>query len=189
MYLFLKRVLTLFLLLLCTSALMAQQRTVTGTVRDTDGAALSGVTVLVKNSTTGTITDAQGKYTIQAGPANVLVFSFIGYASQEITVGSQSTVNVTLALETEQLGEVVVTALGVSRSTKALQSTVAKVGGENLTQAREINLGSSIQGRVAGVNVSNAGTGPAGSSRVIIRGNKSTEELTSSVCCRRDPDG
>jgi len=173
MYLFLKRVLTLFLLLLCTSALMAQQRTVTGTVRDTDGAALSGVTVLVKNSTTGTITDAQGKYTIQAGPANVLVFSFIGYASQEITVGSQSTVNVTLALETEQLGEVVVTALGVSRSTKALQSTVAKVGGENLTQAREINLGSSIQGRVAGVNVSNAGTGPAGSSRVIIRGNKS----------------
>ncbi len=173
MYLYLKRVLTLFLLLSCTYTLMAQQRSVTGTVRDSDGAALSGVTVLVKNTTTGTITDAQGKYTIQAGPASVLVFSFIGYASQEITVGNQSAVNVTLALETEQLGEVVVTALGVSRSTKALQSTITKVGGENLTQAREINLGSSIQGRVAGVNVSNAGTGPAGSSRVIIRGNKS----------------
>ncbi len=172
-YLFFRRLLILFLLLLCNIALMAQQRTVTGTVRDNDGAVLSGVTVLVKNTTTGTVTDAQGKYTIQAGAANVLVFSFIGYTSQEITVGNQSTINVTLELETEQLGEVVVTALGVTRSTKALQSTVAKVSGDNLTQAREINLGSSIQGRVAGVNVSNAGTGPAGSSRVIIRGNKS----------------
>src|SRR5690606_25680338 len=91
-YLFFRRLLILFLLLLCNIALMAQQRTVTGTVRDNDGAVLSGVTVLVKNTTTGTVTDAQGKYTIQAGAANVLVFSFIGYTSQEITVGNQSTI-------------------------------------------------------------------------------------------------
>lgn len=172
-YLFLKRLLTLLLLISCTYTLMAQQRTITGTVRDADGATLSGVTVLVKNTTIGTVTDAQGKYTIQAGANNVLVFSFIGYATQEITVGNQSTINVTLELETAQLGEVVVTALGVTRSTKALQSTVSKVDGASLTQAREINLGSSIQGRVAGVNVTNPSTGPAGSSRVIIRGNKS----------------
>ena len=150
-----------------------RQRVVTGTVKDSDGAALVGVTVLVKNTTTGAITNAEGKYSISAGSNDVLVFSFIGYTSQEVTVGTRSTIDVTLATDVEQLGEVVVTALGVTRSTKALQSTVAKVDGASLTQAREINLGSSIQGRVAGVNVTKAGTGPAGSSRVIIRGNKS----------------
>jgi TonB-linked SusC/RagA family outer membrane protein len=128
---------------------------------------------LVKNTTTGTNTNAQGKYTISATSTDVLSFSFIGYASQEVTVGNRSTIDITLSTGVEQLGEVVVTALGVTRSTKALQSTVSKVDGASLTQAREINLGNSIQGRVAGVNVTNPSTGPAGSSRVIIRGNKS----------------
>ena len=162
LYHFLKQVLFLFLLLACTDALLAQARVVTGTVKDSDGAALVGVTVLVKNTTTGALTNAEGKYSISAGSNDVLVFSFVGYAAQEITVGTRTTIEVTLATDVEQLGEVVVTALGVTRSTKALQSTVAKVDGASLTQAREINLGSSIQGRVAGVNVTKAGTGPAG---------------------------
>jgi len=160
-------------MLLCTTAMMAQVRTISGTVTDADGQALAGVSILVKNTTTGTLTDNQGRYSIQAGSTSVLVFSFIGYVPQEITVGNQTAINVTLSEDVTQLGEVVVTALGITRSTKALQSTVAKVDGSNLTQAREINLGSSIQGRVAGVNVTNPSTGPAGSSRVIIRGNKS----------------
>ena len=106
-------------------------------------------------------------------PNAVLVFSFIGYTSQEVAVGNQSAVDVVLAEETTQLGEVVVTALGIERSQKSLQSSVTKVPGVSLTAARENNLGSSIQGRVAGVNVTKSATGPAGSSRVIIRGNKS----------------
>jgi len=160
-------------LLICSHALLAQVRTITGTVKDSDGSALTGVTVLVKNTTTGALTDAQGRYSIQAGNDAVLSFSFIGYQLQEITVGDRSTIDVTLEVELSQLGEVVVTALGVERSQKALQYNVTKVPGMELTAARENNLGTSIQGRVAGVNVTNAGTGPAGSSRVIIRGNKS----------------
>lgn len=170
---FLRRVLVVFLLLAFTITMMAQERTVTGTVTDPDGSALVGVTVLVKNTTTGTLTNAQGKYTISAGNENVLTFSFIGYVPQEVTVGNRTTIDVTLTVDVAQLGEVVVTALGVERSQKALQYNVTKVPGMELTAARENNLGSSIQGRVAGVNVTNTGTGPAGSSRVIIRGNKS----------------
>lgn len=172
-YHYLKRVLFLLLLLAGSHALLAQAKVVTGTVTDADGGALAGVTVLVKNTTTGALSDAQGKYSISAGSNDVLTFSFVGYVSQDISVGNRATINVSMSVDVAQLGEVVVTALGVTRSTKALQSTIAKVPGESLTQAREINLGSSIQGRVAGVNVTNPGTGPAGSSRVIIRGNKS----------------
>jgi TonB-linked SusC/RagA family outer membrane protein len=90
-----------------------------------------------------------------------------------VDVGTRSIVDVTLDEEVQQLAEVTVTALGIERSTKALQSAVSKVPGVSLTQARENNFGASIQGRVAGVNVTKAATGPAGSSRVIIRGNKS----------------
>ncbi|MDP4221820.1 MAG: SusC/RagA family TonB-linked outer membrane protein [Bacteroidota bacterium] len=170
---FTRLVLILFLLLTSSQMVLAQGRVITGTVKDSDGGALVGVTVLIKGSTVGTLTNALGKYSINAGSNDVLSFSFVGYVAQDIPVGNQTTIDVTLSTEVSQLGEVVVTALGVTRSTKALQSTIAKVDGSNLTQAREINLGNAIQGRVAGVNVSNPGTGPAGSSRVIIRGNKS----------------
>jgi TonB-linked SusC/RagA family outer membrane protein len=173
LYHFLKQVLSLFLLLAFSQAVLAQQRVVTGTVTDQDGVALPGVSIVVKGTATGTNTDALGKYTISASSTDVLHFSFIGYAVQEITVGNRSAIDVTLSTDVEQLGEVVVTALGVTRSTKALQSSVTKVPGISLTSARENNFGASIQGRVAGVNVSKAGTGPAGASRVIIRGNKS----------------
>ena len=170
---FSRRILLLFLFLAASHTLLAQGRVVTGTVKDADGGALVGVTVQVKGTTVGTLTDAQGKFSIPAGAKDVLSFSYVGYVSQEIPVGNRTTIDLALSTEVSQLGEVVVTALGVTRTTKALQSTISKVEGTSLTQAREINLGNAIQGRVAGVNVSNPGTGPAGSSRVIIRGNKS----------------
>ena len=163
----------LLLWLACSHALLAQERVVSGSVKDANGAGLAGVSVVVKNSTTGTNTNIDGKFSISVSPNAVLVFSFIGYTSQEVTVGNQSVLDVVMAEETTQLGEVVVTALGISRSEKSLQSAVTKVPGVSLAQARENNFGAAIQGRVAGVNVSKPGTGPAGSSRVIIRGNKS----------------
>ena len=169
----LKQTLLLLLWLTCSSAVLAQGRAVSGSVKDLKGAGLPGVTVLVKNSTTGTLTDAKGRFSIQAGSDAVLVFSFIGYVSQEVPVGTQSSIDVVLEEDVQQLGEVVVTALGVERSTKALQSSITKVPGMSLSAARENNLGSAIQGRVAGVNVTKSSSGPAGSSRVIIRGNKS----------------
>jgi TonB-linked SusC/RagA family outer membrane protein len=172
-YQILKRTLLLLLCVALSHSLLAQQRVVSGSVKDVNGAALPGVTVLVKGTAVGTTTDTQGRYSISAGSNATLVFSFIGYVAQEVAVGNRSTVDIALEEEVQQLGEVVVTALGIERSQKALQSSITKVPGGSLTQAREINLGNSIQGRVAGVNVTNPSTGPAGSSRVIIRGNKS----------------
>jgi TonB-linked SusC/RagA family outer membrane protein len=169
----LKRTMLLLLWLACSHAVLAQERVVSGSVKDANGAGLAGVSVIVKNTTTGTNSNMDGKFSISATPSSVLVFSFIGYTTQEVTVGNQSVIDVVLAEETTQLGEVVVTALGIERSQKSLQSSVTKVPGVSLTAARENNLGSSIQGRVAGVNVTKSSTGAGVSSRVIIRGNKS----------------
>ncbi len=186
----LKRTMLLLLWLACSHAVLAQERVVSGSVKDSNGAGLAGVSVIVKNSTTGTNTNMDGKYSISVTPNSVLVFSFIGYTTQEVTVGNQTAVEVVLAEETTQLGEVVVTALGIERSQKSLQSSVTKVPGVSLTAARENNLGSSIQGRVAGVNVTKSASGPGGSSRVIIRGNKSIGgRQPASVCYRRYSDG
>jgi TonB-dependent SusC/RagA subfamily outer membrane receptor len=166
---------TTFLTLFTCATSLAQERKVTGTVKSTeDNSPMPGVNVLVKGKTTGTITDVNGSYSISVPGNNAtLVFSFIGFNSQEVPVGDKSTISIMMVPASQQLGEVVVTALGVERNTKSLQSAVSKVSGSSLTQARELNFGASIQGKVAGVNVTKAGTGPAGSSRVIIRGNKS----------------
>lgn len=169
----LKSIMLLFLWLACSTAVLAQERQISGTIKDANGAGLSGVNVVVKGTTTSTTTNATGQYSIQAASNATLVFSSIGYATQEAPVGSRASIDMVLAEDMMQLGEVVVTALGIERSQKALQYSITKVSGTNLTTARENNLGASLQGRVAGVNVSKSSTGPAGSSRVIIRGNKS----------------
>ena len=163
----------LFLWLACSTAVLAQERQISGSIKDANGAGLPGVSIVVKGTTTGTTTNAEGRYSISAGSNATLVFSFIGYVTQEAAVGNRASVDIVLEEDVLQLGEVVVTALGVERSQKALQSSITKVPGMSLTAARENNLGSSMQGRVAGVNVTKASSGPAGSSRVIIRGNKS----------------
>lgn len=151
------------------------QRQVSGTVTDDDGSgALPGVNVLVKGTTTGTVTDIDGNYSITvSGDDAVLTFSSIGFVVQEITVGNRSTIDVSLTADVQELSEVVVTALGMERSTKALSYSVGQVDGESFQEARELNIANSLAGKVAGVNVSNIASGPAGSSRVVIRGNVS----------------
>ncbi len=157
--------------------LSAQTRAVTGTVTNNqDGTSLPGVSIIIKGTSTGTATDIDGNYTINVqGPETVLVFSYIGFSTEETTVGNRSVVDISLAEDASELGEVVVTALGIERNVKALQYSVTTVGGENLTEARENNIANQLAGRVAGVNVSNVASGPAGSSRVIIRGNTSLQ--------------
>jgi TonB-dependent SusC/RagA subfamily outer membrane receptor len=100
------------------------------------------------------------------------VFSFVGYKLNEINVSNRTTVDVTMQEDAGELGGVVVTALGIERKSKALQYSITQVSGENLTQAREINVGNALEGRVAGVNVSKTASGPGGSTRVVIRGAK-----------------
>jgi TonB-linked SusC/RagA family outer membrane protein len=153
---------------------LAQQRTISGTVSDSDGRGMPGVNVIVKGTSAGTTTNADGEYSISVNDgSNVLIFSFIGYATQEIDIGSRTSVDITLSEDVSQLSEVVVTALGIERNTKALQYSATQVSGDNFTQARENNLGNALSGRIAGVNVTKPASGPAGSTRIIIRGNKS----------------
>ncbi|PWG82667.1 SusC/RagA family TonB-linked outer membrane protein [Pararcticibacter amylolyticus] len=162
---------SLFILLLLATCAMAQERTVTGTVKGKDdGLPLPGVSVRVKGTTTGTQTGANGQFSIKVPGNNaVLVFTYIGYGTQENAVGARSVLNVTLSGDANQLTEVVVTALGLSRQQKAIGYAASTVKAEDLTAARNANAMSGVQGKVAGVSISNSGA-PGGSTKVVIRG-------------------
>ncbi|MCC5937870.1 MAG: SusC/RagA family TonB-linked outer membrane protein [Lunatimonas sp.] len=171
-----KKSLLAFLLLLFTGVFaFAQERTVTGTVTDADAAApLPGVSVLVKGTNTGTITDIDGRYSINV-PASgtTLVFSYLGYSRQEMAIGNSNVINVGLKAEETALGEVVVTAFGLEREKKALTYTVQDVGTRELTEARELNVMNSLSGKVAGLSINRSGSGVGSPTRVILRGNRS----------------
>lgn len=165
-------VLSFVLLMFGVAAVYAQQRTITGTVTGKDdGLPLPGVSVLVDGTKTGTQTGQDGRYAIQlpAG-ATALVFSSLGYASQTITVGSGNVVNVTLATDARQLGEVVVTALGVNREKRTLGYSSTQVTSEEINRASPTNIVTGLQGKVAGVDISGTSGQPGGSSKVVLRG-------------------
>ncbi|GJM28847.1 MAG: SusC/RagA family TonB-linked outer membrane protein [Cyclobacteriaceae bacterium] len=157
--------------MLGSTGLWAQQ-VVTGRVIDETGEGLPGVNILVTGTSTGTVSDGDGNYSIEVPEGGSLSYSFIGYLDQRLEVGDRSVVNLALEPDVQQLGEVVVTALGVERETRALQSSVTQIDGENFVKARENSLANALAGRVAGVNVTKIASGPAASSRVVIRGAK-----------------
>ncbi|MES3017713.1 MAG: SusC/RagA family TonB-linked outer membrane protein [Bacteroidota bacterium] len=146
---------------------------VKGQVTDGTGQGLPGVSIKVKGSNIGTSTDASGNYSFNFPANSTLVFSYIGFVTQEIAMNGRAVINVSLADDSQALSEVVVTALGISRDKKALTYALTEVKGDSFTQARENNLGNALSGKVAGVNASSTATGPGGSSRVVIRGNGS----------------
>ena len=149
--------------------LSAYAQQITGTVTDDNGVPLPGATVVVQGTSVGVSTDFDGNYSISASQGDTLVFSFVGYASQSVAVGSSSTVNVQLQPD-NTLDEVVVTALGVKRNTKALGYSVTEVEGSELSANPSTNAINALQGKVAGVMVTGSAMGAKGSSRVIIRG-------------------
>ena len=148
------------------------QKTVSGTVTDATGEVMIGVNILEVGTSNGTITDLDGNFSIEVSDDATLEFSMVGYTPQQIEVGSQTVIDLVLE-EGVALSEVVVTSLGISKEKKALGYAVTEIGGEDFTEARELNVANSLAGKVAGVNVSNIASGPGGSSRVIIRGNSS----------------
>ncbi|MBC9797635.1 SusC/RagA family TonB-linked outer membrane protein [Sinomicrobium weinanense] len=151
----------------------AQEKTITGTVTDQNGMPLPGVNILVKESTTGTQTDFDGNYSIQASTGQVLVYSYIGMTNVERTIGAENTINVQMAESAEALEEVVVTALGIKREEKALGYAVQGISGDGLTEARESNISNAISGKVAGVQVTGTSGSVGASSRIVLRGNSS----------------
>lgn len=147
---------------------------VSGKVLDENGQGFPGVNILVKGGSTGTVTNSNGDYTITVADENsVLVFSFVGYLSQEITVQGRSVINVTLEVDESNLEEIVVTALGIEKTSKSLGYATSNVKSDELTINRTPNLMNSLQGKVAGVNISSLGTGPGGTSKIRIRGQSS----------------
>ncbi len=159
------------LFFMCSLGLMAQH-IITGTVMDDTGSPLPGVNVFEKsNPTSGTITDIDGKYSIETALSDgILTFSFIGFETQETTISGRTTIDITLVPETTGLDEVIVTALGIKREKKALGYAVQDVKSEQLTQAGASDVTTSLNGKVAGVQISQSGGGVGGSSRIDIRG-------------------
>ena len=163
-----------FTLMLNLSESWAQERNITGKVTSIDdGSPVPGMNVIVKGTATGTITDADGVYTLTVGNDTTLIFSFIGYVSQEIAVGNRSVIDLQMVTDVRQLSEIVVTALGVQREKKALGYSVQEVKGDELAQSKETNIVNSLAGRVAGLTVNSSSGAPGASSRIVIRGNSS----------------
>ncbi|NNG09319.1 MAG: SusC/RagA family TonB-linked outer membrane protein [Arenibacter sp.] len=161
----------MFLAIFCMQGITAQNIVVTGTVTDDLGDPLPGVNVVEKGTVNGTSTDFDGNYSINvSSKTGVLVFSSLGFSSKEVAIDGQSVINVGLEEDAELLGEVVVTALGIKKETKALGYSLTEVGGEELSTIKQTNAINALQGKVAGVNITQNATGAAGSSRVIIRG-------------------
>jgi TonB-linked SusC/RagA family outer membrane protein len=153
---------------------VSAQNRITGTVSDNNSSSgIPGVSILLKGTKTGTTTDAQGKFALNAPANGTLIFSLVGYSSKEVSIGNQSVINVSMTESTENLEEVVVTALGIKKEAKTLGYATATLGNEQISVNRQPNFMNGLQGKMAGVQISNLGTGPAGTSKIRIRGQSS----------------
>ena len=163
--------LTFLFLLFLTSFSYGQ--TVTGKVSHADGKPVTGATVTVKGKQTATSTNTSGLFSINAAGNDVLVITSVGFAPKEVAVNNSSSLTITLDVELQNLGEVVVTALGITKQARGLGYSATNVKPTDLTINRTPNVINALQGKVAGVNISSMGTGPAGTSKIRIRGQSS----------------
>ncbi len=158
------------LIVITPAELTMQQITVSGTVTDTAGDPLPGVSIVIQGTTRGVVTNVDGHFSISVpDEQSVLIFTFVGMQEQRITVGGRSVINVVLGSDTIEVDEVVVTALGISRERKSLGYSVAEVGGEDLQRSAQENFMNSMSGRISGVQIASTG-GPGSSVSMIIRG-------------------
>lgn len=168
------KILFLCSFLFSISVFSSAQITITGTVIDNNKEPIIGASVSVKNSTIGTMTDINGKYSIVApGTNDILVFSYLGYSMQEVAIGSKKVIDVKLASDEQMLNEVVVTALGMKREAKALGYSMTELKGDELIKSNAVNPINALQGKVAGIQINMGAAGPQSSQRILIRGNTS----------------
>jgi TonB-linked SusC/RagA family outer membrane protein len=153
----------------------AQERTVSGKVTSIeDGTSLPGVNVVLKGTTTGTVTDVDGNYRLSVpSDGGTLVFSFIGLATEEVAVGARSVIDIQMSPDVQQLSEVVVTAVGIEQNKRALGYSVQNVAADDIVNARETNLVNALNSKVAGVSVVSSSGSPGASANIRIRGNTS----------------
>ncbi|MDO6818008.1 SusC/RagA family TonB-linked outer membrane protein [Zobellia sp. 1_MG-2023] len=169
-----KRTVLLALFTLVVSLAARAQTTFTGTVLDENQVPLPGASLVIKGSATGVATDFDGNFSIELPEGNeILVVSYLGYIPSELNTTGKTTATIVLQPNSEQLGEVVVTALGIKREAKKLAYAVQKVSGEDISKAKETNVVNSLAGKLAGVQVTGGNSGVGSSSQIIIRGESS----------------
>ena len=156
-----------------------QKKTVKGKVTDENGEAIPGVSVLVKGTTVGTITNFDGVYSLDVpADARTLTFSFVGMKSQDADIAGKTEINISLASESIGVDEVVVTALGIQRDKKTLTYSSQQVSGDEMLKAKDINFMSSLSGKSAGLEIKKSVSGAGGSTRTVLRGSKSLSQLS-----------
>ena len=163
----------ILLVLFSFTELVKAQRTINGTVLAAENnEGLIGVSVAIKDATTGTITDFEGNYSIEIpNDETILIFSYVGYFAQEIKVGNQITIDVYLEQDAQQIDEVVVTAFGIKRQKRELGYSTQKVEGKDIVLSNAENPVNALSGKAAGVNIINPNGVDGGTSRIEIRGN------------------
>ncbi len=156
-----------------SNTVSAQERSVSGSIKDAgNGDPLVGASIKIQGTTTGTITDFDGKFSLMVTDETVLEVSYIGYQSKKVNVGNQSVLNISLDMDATQMEEVVVVGLGVKREERSLGYAVQEVTGDDLGSVpNSANVMNSLSGKVAGVQINQVGGGPGSSSNVVIRGN------------------
>lgn len=154
------------------NAMFAQTTTITGTVTDSEsGDPIPGVSVVVRGTTIGTVTNVDGNYSLSVpDDATNLLFSFVGMKTQDIAIGGRTTINVVMVSEAIGVDEVIVTALGISREKKALGYAVQDVKGDEITKAKETNVVNTLQGKISGAQITNTSGAVGASSRIVLRG-------------------
>jgi TonB-linked SusC/RagA family outer membrane protein len=157
------------------SATFSKRDVITGVVHDENGKGLPGVSISIKGTSKGATTDANGNFSLSANQGDVLVFTYIGYAKQEVTVGANTSLTVNLKLDAHTLTDVVVTALGEKRSQKSLTYSAQQIGNDQLTSVKTDNMMNSLNGKVAGVTISPSSSGVGGSTKVALRGVRSAQ--------------
>ncbi len=173
-----KKYLLLFGFLMLMSAVFSQKKTITGVITSSeDDLGLPGVTIVVKGTSRGTITDVNGNYSISAKSTDVLVYTFVGFNPEEIQVGTQKVINLVMTPAAQQLDEFVVTALGVKRQKREIGYSTERVEAEAIVKSSEANIISGIAGRSAGVQVSSGDGVEGGSTRIVIRGNNNINSM------------
>ena len=173
-------ILTLFLAFV-VQLTFAQEKTISGIVSDNSGLPLPGVNIVVKGTTNGTQSDFDGNYSIKASAGSVLVFSYIGQKTQNITVGASNTINVVLLEDAAVLDEVVVTALGISRQKKSLTYQAEKVDNDRLIVVAPTRASSALAGKVAGLQINVQSNGVNPSTQILLRGLRSISQNNSAL--------
>lgn len=157
-----------------------QKFKISGTVTDADtGESLIGVNIIIDGTSQGTISDVNGNYSLEVPSVNaVLVFSYLGYSTTRITFTNQETINVRLLSDFKSINEIVVTALGIKREEKTLTYSAQKVTGDELSRVKDANFANNLSGKISGLQINKSTSGAGGSTKVILRGNKSLNGLS-----------